>query len=197
MVEAGWLAALVAPLGDRGVGDSGGRILSGETCNRIARFGGRIHDQRRAIGLEGHPYVASGNWASRREVLLEVGLFDPALLRGQGVDLAWRIHKAGYRLVYAPDAIVRHRNERTIRGLMHEGFVHGLHGARLLAKHGHARSRKRRRLRRALERLVREHDLVNGVLAMLFDVGKVTGQLVAHWRNARGSPTLDGSRELT
>lgn len=181
VVEPDWLTALITPLADDTVGIVGGRILSVEPCNRIERFGERIHDQEAAVA--GHePYVTTGNWASRREVLLAAGLFDESLLRGQDVDLAWRVRAAGYRLVYEPTAVVRHRNEKTLPGLVREGFTHGLHGVRVLEKLGKARPRKLRRVVKALRRLTQEHDATDGALALLFDLGKVAGQMVAQLR---------------
>lgn len=192
VVEPGWLAALTAPLGDSLVGVVGGPILSRAGGNRIEQFGEVIHDQHRAIENEHPPYVASGNWASRREVLTRAGLFDETLSRSQDVDLAWRILQAGYRLVYAPGAIVHHRNEHTVWGLMSEGYVHGLHGVRLSRKHAalwpHVQRRPAtaaRRLVRDLRRLVSGRDRLNSVLALLFDSGKAAGEWVGLARGER------------
>lgn len=185
-VEPGWLAALVEPLHDQSVGIVGGPILGRVAGNRIERFGERIHDQQRAIEVDRPPYVASGNWASRREVLCGAGLFDERLLRVQDVDLAWRIRQSGYRLVYAPAATVRHRNERTVWGLMHEGYVHGFHAIRVIDKHaavepGVRRSWRRTpvRLGRDLRQLATGRNAVDGVLRLLFDTAKTAGELVA------------------
>ena len=49
------------------------------------------------------------------------------------------------------------------------------------------RDRKRRRLATALRRLIRDDDLVDSALALVFDTGKITGQLVAQL-NGAGSP---------
>ena len=196
VVEPEWLAAILSPLAEPSVGVVGGKILSTEPCNRIERFGERIHDQKSAIEQATHPYVLTGNWASRRAVLLEVGLFDESLLRGQDVDLAWRIRDAGYRFHYEPSAIVRHRNERTIAGLMHEGFVHGRNNARLLRKRGQPRLSSRVRLMRALRRLVRHEDPIEGVLWLLFDVGKIAGQVAGLFR-ADELPRVRGNGRAT
>jgi hypothetical protein len=117
-------------------------------------------------------------------LLLEAGLFDEILLRGQDVDLAWRIHRAGRRLVYAPEAVVRHRNERTIWGLVHEGYVHGRGGIRLTEKHAPGRAPARGQLRRIgarlladLRQVARGDDRVSGLLGLLFDGGKSAGEL--------------------
>jgi GT2 family glycosyltransferase len=185
-VEPDWLSALLTPLRDPRVGIVGGRILSRVNANRIERFGEFIFDQRRAIEHEDLPYVITANCASRREVLHEVGLFDETLLRGQDVDLAWRVLSLGYRLEYAPDAIVRHHNEHTIWGLVHEGYVHGFHGLRLTAKHAmlrphavHSRTNIRSRLLGDLRALARGKNRTDGLLWLLFDAGKTAGQLVA------------------
>src|SRR5262245_904804 len=176
-VEPEWLAALVEPLADPSVGIVGGPILSRARGNRIERFGERLHDQRRSIEIEPRPYVASANWASRREVLSETGFFDETLLRVQDVDLAWRIRQAGYRLVYMPEARVRHRNERTLWGLMREGYTHGRHGLRVLERHDAVEPGPRRTwtrmpfvIGRDLRALVMEDGAVDGTLRLLFDI---------------------------
>lgn len=52
----------------------------------------------------------------RRDVILQVGLFDPKLgrkgtklLGGEEVDLFHRIKKAGYRVFYNPEAVIFHK----------------------------------------------------------------------------------------
>jgi glycosyltransferase involved in cell wall biosynthesis len=135
IVDAGWLAKIVAPLDDPGVGIAGGSILATQPCNPVEKFGERIHDHRMAIEFDSPPYAITMNWASRRQVIDEVGLFDEALLRCEDCDLAYRIVAAGYRIVHVPDAVVHHRNEHTFSGLMAEGYAHGLHSIPLLRKH--------------------------------------------------------------
>ena len=135
IVEPAWLGRIVAPLADPAVGVAGGRILSVRPCNGIEAFGEEIHDHEKAIAVWAPPYVITMNWAARRAVFAEAGGFDEAFLRCEDVDLAYRIVQRGYRAVYVPDAIVRHHNERTWRGLAAEGFVHGLHSVQAIRKH--------------------------------------------------------------
>ena len=75
------------------------------------------------------------NWASRRSVLEEVGRFDEELLRCEDCDLAYRVVGAGYRIVYEAAAVMYHRNEQTLAGLIAEGYAHGYHSIPLLKKH--------------------------------------------------------------
>jgi cellulose synthase/poly-beta-1,6-N-acetylglucosamine synthase-like glycosyltransferase len=142
VVDRQWLRHLVAPLTDSTIGVVGGRILSRRPCNRIEAFGEHIHDHARAVQLS-PPYAITMNWASRRSVLEAVGRFNETLLRSSDVDCSYRMVAAGYRLVYAPEAVIYHRNERTPWGLVHEGYVHAVHAPRVRALHAEFLARTR------------------------------------------------------
>src|SRR6185503_11362164 len=124
-VDREWLFRLVGRTADPTIGVVGGRVLSRRPCNAIEAFGERIHDHQRALERTMPPYAMTGNWASRRDLLLGFGGFNEDLLRCSDVDLSYRIVAAGYALVYEPDAVIYHRHERTPWGLLHEGYVHG------------------------------------------------------------------------
>lgn len=135
VVHRDWLGHLIEPLRDHAVGIAGGTILARRPSNAIAEFGERIHDHRMAIEYDSPPYAITMNWASRRSVFDEVGLFDEELLRCEDCDLAYRVVAAGYRIVHEPAAVVYHRNEQTFAGLIAEGYAHGYHSIPLLRKH--------------------------------------------------------------
>lgn len=146
VVDEDWLKTIVLALQDRDVGIVGGKILAKRPCNKIEEFGEEIHDHNRAINEAKPSYVITMNWASRLSVLKEVGLFDESFRRGEDVDLSIRIFQAGYKFVYEPDAIVYHRNEKTLSGLFQEGYLHGYHSIKnhkvhkdFLKKFGHHR----------------------------------------------------------
>ncbi|MEJ8657679.1 glycosyltransferase family 2 protein [Streptomyces sp. MS1.AVA.4] len=73
------------------------------------------HDQIRAVLS-----VSSAGMLIRRDVFEELGGFDRRLpLMRDDVDLCWRAHAAGHRVVIAPDAVLRHaeaaaRERRTV-----------------------------------------------------------------------------------
>lgn len=135
VVHRDWLTSLIAPLADSGIGIVGGTILASRPCNAVEEFGERIHDHQMAIEYYSPPYAITMNWASRKADLERVGFFDEALLRCEDCDLAYRVVGAGYRIVHAPEAVVYHRNERTLAGLIAEGYAHGYHSVPLLRKH--------------------------------------------------------------
>lgn len=135
VVHREWLSRLIEPLRDHTVGIAGGTILARRPCNAVEAFGERIHDHQMAIEYDSPPYAITMNWASRKSVIDEVGPFDENLLRCEDCDLAYRIVAAGYRIVHAPAAVVYHRNEQSITGLIAEGYAHGYHSIPLLRKH--------------------------------------------------------------
>ena len=135
VVDPNWLRHIIAPLSDPDVGIVGGAIMAMKPCNAVEAFGEQIHDHQMAIEHYSPPYAITMNWASPRAVLEKVGPFDEELLRCEDCDLAYRIVAAGYRIVHEPAAVVYHRNEQTLAGLIAEGYAHGYHSIPLLKKH--------------------------------------------------------------
>lgn len=72
---------------------------------------------RRALSLIGCLPIVSGNiGAFRRSALARTGGFRPGLL-GEDLELTWRMHRAGYEVRFAPDALVLAEVPSTVRGL--------------------------------------------------------------------------------
>jgi glycosyltransferase involved in cell wall biosynthesis len=193
VVDRGWLRHLVGPLSDERVGVAGGRILSRRPCNVIEAFGEQIHDHDRAMNCFSVPYAITMNWASRRDVLERIGGFDATLLRSSDVDCAYRLVDAGFRLVYTPTAIIYHRNERTPWGLMHEGYVHGLHAPRVAARHAAFIRRIRAERAAGDPPGLRDpegrptHHWSDPLWSSLFQFGKRMGRRHAEWTGSRTS----------
>ncbi len=72
---------------------------------------------RRALDVLGCLPVVSGNiGAYRRDVLEAVGPVRTDTL-GEDLELTWRVHRAGYGVTFAPDALVHAESPSTVRGL--------------------------------------------------------------------------------
>jgi O-antigen biosynthesis protein len=201
VVDPGWILILIAPLADPSIGATGGRILSREGCNWIERFGETMHDHRRAIEAYRRPAIIGMNFATRRSILDRVGLFDPDLMRGQDTDLGWRIHAAGYQIKYCHDAVVRHRNESTLRGLFFDGLDHGRSQALLRAKYPDRQrsiaaetKAARRTIARSAMRCALSGDRPTNLCELIYTLGKLYGDL-RWWRAVRHhlSPNRDPS----
>ncbi len=185
-VDAQWLTHLAAPLIDPEVGVSGGRIRAPRPCNPVEAFGESVHDNSKAITYYKPPYSDSANWASRREVLLQLNGFDESFPRSEDVELSCRMLQAGLKLAYAPEAIVVHRNERTYSGLFKEGFTHGRHSVALLERHrefyeGFGYNPRRlalyRQLWDELRRYLKGIEPETSRCSLIFNAGKRVGRL--------------------
>lgn len=84
-----------------------------------------------------HVYGPASNFAAKRDVFLEVP-FDSARFPFAGGDRDWcdRVHRSGRKLVYAPDAIVRHRQQLTLRGFARQQYAYGRGSYRYRSRHG-------------------------------------------------------------
>jgi GT2 family glycosyltransferase len=126
IVTAGWLEALEDELRDPRVGAVYGRVLPyearmGETTRggkRIGTEAGYKPTLERAEYNKPAPpwYIGHGaNMAFRRTVLMEVGAFDPLLGTGgvldsaEDIDLTYRLLASSKRVIYAPAALVYHK----------------------------------------------------------------------------------------
>jgi glycosyltransferase involved in cell wall biosynthesis len=190
-VDRDWLRHLVEPLKDISVGIVGGRILSARPCNAIEKFGETIHDHQKAIEVFKPPYAITMNWSSPRQVLIDAGLFDESYLRCEDVDLSQKILERNYRMVYRHEAIIFHRNERTLRGLLREGYQHGVwavkhnkhnRAANVLAGHRRINLQSYRAIGASLLAALNSGQRPNALCQATFDIGKKCGKAVGSFR---------------
>ena len=72
----------------------------------------------------------------RREVFDEVGGFDEAFILGADeIDFCWRAQYAGFRLGFAPEAVVQYRLKSRATDAMRQAYVFARGDAQLYAKH--------------------------------------------------------------
>jgi glycosyltransferase involved in cell wall biosynthesis len=194
IVDPEWLDQLVVPLQNSRVAVAGGTIRARRSGNEIERFGEEIHDHRQAIEDLRPPYAISMNWASRRELLRELGGFDERFLRAQDVDLSYRAIEASYELVFVGGAVIYHRNEDTLAGLFREGFVHGFHGVyarkrhqAFLLRYGHGRGGRPHYAEIGSHMLdwIRGRDPTRSKCDAVFNSGKKAGKLLGSIRFRR------------
>ena len=68
----------------------------------------------------------SGFGCCRRDVFDRFGLLDERLVRNQDIELFYRIHKNGGKIVVSPDIRVKYYNRSTFPELVHQAFLNGL-----------------------------------------------------------------------
>jgi GT2 family glycosyltransferase len=94
--------------------------------------GGPIHVLRTDREAE---HIPGCNMAFRRSALVEIGGFDPRFrVAGDDVDLCWRVHARGWRIGFAPGAVVWHHARGSVRGYWRQQCGYGVAEALLEAK---------------------------------------------------------------
>ena len=186
IVDVNWLSEIISPLDKDNVGVAGGRILAWNPVNYIEKYGEIIHDHEKSINYFKPQYAITMNWASRKSVLLDAGLFNISLTRCQDVDMSFKIIQSGYDIIYNPDALVYHRNEKTLTGLLNEGYIHGLWSVKLIMEHkeflgnfGYKRFNINgyRRLFKSLNSYLRGENSEYYLCDFLFNLGKKFGKI--------------------
>ena len=91
------------------------RIIGYVMTSPLAR-GGRLNPSTQHTLMEKERYVGhipTCNLAIKKEIFYYVGTFDESFVKGQDLELNYRITKAGYKLLYSPSIrVVHHRKER-------------------------------------------------------------------------------------
>jgi GT2 family glycosyltransferase len=136
-VDPEWLTYLVQPfLNDDVVGSGGPNVVPGDDpwiAQCVARApGGPTHvltDDRTA------EHVPGCNMAFRRDALLSIGGFNPVFLRaGDDVDVCWRLQARGWRIGFAPAALVWHHHRASVKAYWRQQIGYG-EGELWLAPH--------------------------------------------------------------
>ena len=123
-------------------------------CSTIRHEAKHPHDPLYPTGAG--IFGAGANMAFRRDVLLVLGGFDPALdtgppLPGGGdLDIFYRVLHAGHVLVYEPSALVFHEHRRELGALHHQYYTWGLGFMAYVAKHLRADPDIRSRFRKLI-----------------------------------------------
>ena len=128
--ERGWLAAFVRALeaAPEDVVSIGGKIVD-PSGTRIDFIGGMLtfdghafqNGFRHPLGSRDEPgagdeilFACGGNMISRRAPLMELGAFDDDYFAYlEDVDCGWRSWLSGHRVLFEPDALVRHASSTT------------------------------------------------------------------------------------
>ncbi|HEU5182764.1 MAG TPA: glycosyltransferase [Candidatus Polarisedimenticolia bacterium] len=120
-VDAGWLGAITGPIAAGTAGAVAGRTLpepgsdGGEETRSMY-----APPQARSFSARTHPWRVGGggNFAVLREAMRRVGPFDERFGPGaplesaEDMDMVHRLLRAGFRIVYVPEAVVQHRSWR-------------------------------------------------------------------------------------
>jgi beta-1,4-mannosyltransferase len=133
-----------------------GAIRPVEDTSFVARYSSArgFLDQDDAMSQGDRAFGATANLMVRREAWQAIGGFADGVRSGGDQDFCWRLRDAGWSLVPAPAAAVRHHHRTTVTGLWRQWLRYGS-GAVWLAKRHPERAEKPRHLRRLAVAILR------------------------------------------
>lgn len=101
--------------------------------------GGRFNPSTQHAMMEKERYVEhipTCNLCLKKEIFDEVGKFDENFVKGQDLELNYRIVKAGYKLFYSPSIQVIHYRKQHIRHFARQIYKWAKAKAAIIKKHG-------------------------------------------------------------
>ena len=120
-----WLQHLIAPFEDPGVVGVKGAYAS-EQAGWVPRFVQQEYEAkyRRMASLEKIDFIDTYSAAYRRDVFLENGGFDTAfpVPSVEDQELSFRLARKGYRMVFAPQAVVVHIHDENVTEYIRRKF---------------------------------------------------------------------------
>jgi glycosyltransferase involved in cell wall biosynthesis len=125
VVTPGWLAALTQAARDA---DVVGGPLDFEELNDELRQVWWPRSRMTGLRHGGYGflhYAAGGNCGIWTDVARAVGWDQSFAFGSSDIEFSWRAQAAGYRVGFAPGAIVRHRYRPSLRGMLRQQFAYG------------------------------------------------------------------------
>lgn len=135
VVSEGWVAAMVAALATH---DLVGGSLRVDRLNDPAVAAWRGGGVRRGLPVHNDhlPMAPGANTGMRRAVFEALGGYDEGLVAGgDDDDFSWRAQYAGFRIAFAPDALIDYRVRSTYRGVYRQSLAYARSGAALHERH--------------------------------------------------------------
>ena len=135
VVQPGWLAAIVKGLEEH---DAVGGFADMTLANppQLLAWRGTLPADQLPLAIGAWPFAPGCNMAVRTEVARALGGWDETYVAGSDdVDFSWRLVRAGYRLGFAPDAVVAYRVREGLRGMMRQFWHYGRTESLLYRRH--------------------------------------------------------------
>jgi cellulose synthase/poly-beta-1,6-N-acetylglucosamine synthase-like glycosyltransferase len=137
-VDPDWLTYLIQPMLASDVVGAGGPNLVPPDDPWIAQCVARAPGGPSHVMLDDRiaEHVPGCNMAFRRDALLSIDGFNPVYLRaGDDVDICWRLQSRGFRIAFAPAALVWHHHRPTVKAYWQQQIGYGEGEAWLDAHH--------------------------------------------------------------
>jgi GT2 family glycosyltransferase len=127
-VDADWLTYLVQPMLASDVAGAGGPNVAPHDDPWVAQCVARAPGGPTHVMLDDRiaEHVPGCNMAFRRDALLSIDGFNPVYLRaGDDVDICWRLQAKGFRVGFAPSALVWHHHRGSVAAFWRQQVGYG------------------------------------------------------------------------
>jgi len=122
--------------------NSGWKVIGGSVLSPTDDFWQLVynlsmfHEQLPSKNKGKHRYLATLNLAVHKDVIKKVGLLDAKLERGQDIEWTSRMTRAGYDLLFDPNAVIEHHPSRhTFEALKKDNFRSGYYSIAVRQKY--------------------------------------------------------------
>ncbi len=187
VVPRNWITNMQKYLDNNNIGAVGGS-LKPVSSNSIYE----IFDQKRRENLYGCEKkfvdaLPTCNLAVRKGVLEEIEGFDESFeyASAEDYELCYRIRKAGYKILYAPEISVLHYHSQNLKSLLRRGYTHGREFIKLRRKHEGNRLNILKILLISFVMplaTIRKYPLGLSTIAILYETSASLGGVVGLWR---------------
>lgn len=126
--DPSWLKALAEPLQHGRNRMAGGRVVNALSENIFSCASQLILDIVYAhynADPGGAAFFASNNMAVAADAFRALGGFDPAFRTSEDRDLCSRWRESGFEMVFAPDAVIRHASNLTLKAFWNQHMSYG------------------------------------------------------------------------
>jgi len=113
--------------------------MIGITMTSPLARGGKLNPSTQHTLLEEEKYVEhipTCNICYKKETIKKIGLFDEEFIKGQDLELNYRLNKAGYKLYYTPEIKVTHYRKQTIKDFTKQIYKWAKAKIAITKKHG-------------------------------------------------------------
>ena len=138
VVDEHWLRYLVQAMEDQQVEGIGGPNITPESDGWTAKCVAASPGNPSHVMIDDHraEHIPGCNMAFKRDILLGIGGFDGQYrVAGDDVDFCWRLQDAGYKIGYAPGAMVWHHRRSSVKAYKKQQKGYGRSESMVQFKH--------------------------------------------------------------
>jgi len=134
-VEKQWLKKLIGHLSSSKVAGVGGTVETWNNSKLVPRCIGYELTYRYHRLPQEVERITTMNFIAKRKAIEEVGGYDETLITQYDTDLGTRLVKAGYKIIFDPNAVCYHFHRPTLPAFFKQQFKYGENTWRLYFKH--------------------------------------------------------------